>query len=64
MPIFVILARFWHVIGLFWPWYHFPKFSRSIFDLVLTELSDISKKILNNNDLLNENADLSYIRPF
>ena len=64
MPIFAILARFWPVIGLFWPWYHFPKFSRSIFDLVLTGLSDIGKKILNSNDLLNENADLGYFRPF
>ena len=64
MLIFTILARFWPVIGLFWPWYHFPKFSRSIFDLVLTGLSDIGKKILNSNDLLNENADLGYFRPF
>ena len=36
----------------------------SIFDLVLTGLSEISKKILNNNDLLDENAVFDHFRPF
>ena len=38
--------------------------SLSIFDLVLTGLSEIGKKILNNNDLFDENADLGHFRPF
>ena len=36
----------------------------SIFDLVLTGLSEISKKILNNNDLFDENANFGHLRPF
>ena len=35
----------------------------SIFDLVLTGLSEISKKILNKNDLFDENADFGHLRP-
>ena len=35
-----------------------------IFVLILTGLSKISKKILNNNDLFDENADFDYFRPF
>ena len=36
----------------------------SIFDLVLTGLREIGKKILNSNDLKDENADFDYFRPF
>ena len=64
MPILAILAHFWPVFGLLWPRYQFPKLSRSIFDLVLTGLSEIGKKILNNNVLFDENADLGHFRPF
>ena len=64
MSILAILGHFWPVFGLLWPRYQFPKLSRSIFDLVLTGLSEIGKKILNNNDLFDENADLGHFRPF
>ena len=36
----------------------------SIFDLVLTGLSEISEKISNNNDLFDEIADFGHFRPF
>ena len=36
----------------------------NIFDLVLTGLSDIGEKILNNNDLSDENADFGHFGPF
>ena len=36
----------------------------SILDLVLTALSEIGEKILNNNDIRDENADFDYLRPF
>ena len=34
----------------------------SIFDLVLTGVSEIREKILNNNDQIEENANLGYFR--
>ena len=64
MWILAILAHFWPVFGLLWPGYQFPKLSRSIFNLVLTGFNEIGKKILNNNDLFDENADLGHFRPF
>ena len=36
----------------------------NILDLVWTGLSEISEKILNNNDPLDENADFDHFRPF
>ena len=36
----------------------------STFDLVLTGSSEIGEKFLNNNDLLNENADFGHFGPF
>ena len=36
----------------------------SISDLVLTRLSEIGKKILDNDDLFDENADFGHFRPF
>ena len=36
----------------------------SVLDLVLTGFNEIGKKILNNNDLFDENADLGHFRPF
>ena len=36
----------------------------SILDLVLTGLGEISEKILNNNDLFDENADFDHFGPF
>ena len=39
------------VFGILWPLYQRPKLSMSVSDLVLAWLSEINKKILNNNDL-------------
>ena len=64
MPILAILGHFWPVFGLLKPQYQFPKFSMSISDLVLTALSEIGEKILNNNDIWDENADFDHLRPF
>ena len=36
----------------------------SIYFLVLSGLSEIGKKIPNNNDQFQENADFGHIRPF
>ena len=36
----------------------------SIYFLVLSGLSEIGKKILNNNDQFEENADFGHSRPF
>ena len=36
----------------------------SIYFLVLSGLSEIGKKILNNNDQFEENADFGHFRPF
>ena len=36
----------------------------SLFDLVLNGLSEISKKIVNNNNQFNENADFGHFRLF
>ena len=36
----------------------------SLFDLVLNGLNEISKKIVNNNNLFNENADFGHFRLF
>ena len=38
--------------------------SLSIFDLVLTELREISGKILNVNDIFDENANFGHFRLF
>ena len=54
MPILAILSHFWPVMT--------P--SMSLFDLVLNGLSEIDKKIVNNNDLFIENADFGHYRLF
>ena len=36
----------------------------SIFDLVLTGLSEISEKVLKNNDLIDENSNFGHFRLF
>ena len=36
-----ILAQFWPIFGLLWPHYQFSQLSISIFDLILTEISEI-----------------------
>ena len=64
MRILTILGHFWPVFGLLWPPYQFSKLSMSIFDLVLTGLSEIGKKILNNIGVRDENADFDHFRPF
>ena len=37
---------------------------KSIFFLVLSGMSEIGKKILDNNDQFEENADFGHLRPF
>ena len=64
MQILAILGHFWPVFGLLWPRYKCPKLLMSIFVLVLTGMSEITKKIQNNNDLFDENADFGHLRPF
>ena len=64
MQIWAILGHFGPVFGLSWPRYQCPKLSMSIFDPVLTGLSEIGKKILGNNDFLEENADFGHFWPF
>ena len=64
MPILAILSHFWPAFGLLWPLYQCPKVSMSIFNLVLAGLSEINQKIMNNNDLFDENADFGHLRPF
>ena len=64
MPILTILGHFWPVFGLLWSLYQFSKLSMSVFDVVPTGLSEIGEKNLNNNDLLNENADFGHFGPF
>ena len=64
MPILAILGYFWPIFGLFRSRYQFRKLSMSISDLVLTRLSEIGKKILNNDDLFDENANFGHFRPF
>ena len=53
-------------MGLFKAYYRyqFLKIWISISDLVLTGLSEIGKNILYDNDLLDENANFSYLRSF
>ena len=51
IPILAILGHFWPVFGMLWPLYKRPKLSMSVSDLVLAGLSEINKKILNDNDL-------------
>ena len=64
MLILAILGCFWPVFGLLWPRYKFLKVLVSILFLVLSGMSEIGKKILNNNDQFEENADFGHFRPF
>ena len=57
MPILAILAHIKPVFDLLRPWYLCQTLPTSIFVLVLTELSAIDLKILNNYDLFDKNAD-------
>ena len=63
MPILAMLSHFWPVFGLLWPLYQSAKLSMNKIDLILTEMSEKSEKIQNNNDPVNENADFGYFRP-
>ena len=56
----LLLAYF----GLSWPQYQCSKILISVSDLVLTGLSQIGKKILNNNDLLDKNANFGHYSQF
>ena len=51
-------------IGLLWPRYECLMVQMSIFFLVLSGLSEIGKKIPNNNDQFEEKADFCQFRPF
>ena len=64
MLILGILGHFCPVFGLSWPRYKFLKVLVSILFLFLSGLSEIGKKILNNNDELEESADFGHFRPF
>ena len=57
MLISAIFGRFWPVFGLFWPRCKYSKVLISMFFLILSGMSDIGKKIPNNNDQFEENAD-------
>ena len=62
--IVAILGRFRPVFGLLWPRYKFLKVLVSILFLVLSGMSEIGKKILNDNNQFEENADFGHFRPF
>merc|ERR1711911_176102 len=63
-PIFAILGHFWPVFGLLWPRYKFLKVLMSIFFLILNGMSEIGKKILNNNNQFEENTDFGHFKLF
>ena len=64
MLILTIFGCFWPVFGLLWPQYKCLKVLRSIFFLVLSGMSEIGKKIPNNNNQFEENADFGHFGPF
>ena len=64
MLILAILGHLWPVFGQLWPQYQFPKLSLSTFDLVLIGLSEIYKRIPNNYDFSDENANFGHFRSF
>ena len=64
MLILAIFGRFWPVFGLLWPGDKCLMVQMSIFFLVLSGLSEIVKKIPNNNDQFEENAIFCNFRPF
>ena len=64
MPILAIFGHSWPVFGLLWPRYKCLMVLMSIFFLVLSEMSEIGKKFLNNNNMLGKNADFGHFRPF
>ena len=64
MRILGILGHFWPVFGLLWPRYECLMVLMSIFFLALSGMSEIGKKISNNNDKFEKNADFGHFRPF
>ena len=64
MLILAILGHFWPVFGLLWPRYEWWMVQMSIYFLILSGLSEIGKKIPNNNDQSEENANFRHFRPF
>ena len=50
MPILAILGHFWPVFGLLWPRYVCGMVLMSTFFLILSGISEIRKKIPNNDD--------------
>ena len=64
MPILAILAYFWPVFSQFWGRYQYQWLETSIFVVVLTRLSVIGKKILNDSVVAEKNADFGNFSPF
>ena len=61
------ISSIWQIrsfIGLLWPRYECLMVQMSIFFLVLSGLSEIGKKIPNNNDQFEEKANFCHFRPF
>ena len=63
MRILGILGHFWPVFGLLWPRYECLMVLMSIFFLALSGMSEIGKKISNNNDRFEKNANFGHFRP-
>ena len=63
MQIVAILANFLPVFGLLRHRYECPKLSTSTVDLFLTRLSAIVKKILSNNNFLDDYAEIAQMSP-
>ena len=64
MQILTILGHFWPVFGLLWHRYKFLLVLMGVFFLVLSGISEIGKKISNNDDKFERNADFGHFRPF
>ena len=64
MRILGILSHFWPVFGLLWHRYKCLLVLMGIFFLVLSGISEIGKKISNNDDKFERNADFGHFRPF
>ena len=64
MLILAILAHFWPVFDQLQPRYLCKTFQMSIFFIVLIELSEIDKKIENNCEVFDKNADFGHFGSF
>ena len=64
MRILGILSHFWPVFDLLWHRYKCLLVLMGIFFLVLSGISEIGKKISNNDDKFERNANYGHFRPF